>query len=460
VLSREDNELLCRVGPGTPMGNLMREYWFPALPSREFPGPDAVPKRMRLLGENLVMFRDSHGRIGALEEACPHRGATLYFGRNEEAGLRCPYHGWKFDVFGNCMETPTEPADHTNLRDHVKAKAYPCREVNKMIWIYMGPRQTPPPFPEFPINLIPEENSGEPVIMMEEANYLQNMEGDLDTAHLDWLHSRLAFDSEPPKYGNPGWWNPDPERTTRLEVHKTGYGTFYSGIRRLPDGTLWHRVNQFIFPFHTMISGQKGVGLRSFVPLDDHHAMLISHSGNLDGPSSPEVNERADAFFKDVGGFLPRDNDPRSYYFTAANKRNDYGRDMELQRKSMYLGIYFVGNLQDRAMTELMTDAAGSEPIYDRTREHLGVSDLQVIAVRQQLLTAVEAHRDSGDLPANVDNPALDRIRSAELNLAADADWVEASKEYRDFDSGVETGADLIPFLRPGNAPSAPLRPS
>jgi phenylpropionate dioxygenase-like ring-hydroxylating dioxygenase large terminal subunit len=161
------------------MGNLMREYWIPALPSREFKGPDAIPKRMRLLGENLVMFRDSLGRMGALEESCPHRGASLYFGRNEEAGLRCPYHGWKFDVEGNCLETPTEPLENRNYKDRIKAKAYPLHEVNKMIWIYMGSRPTPPPFPEFPINLIPDENAGEPIIMMEEANYLQNMEGDL-----------------------------------------------------------------------------------------------------------------------------------------------------------------------------------------------------------------------------------------------------------------------------------------
>ena len=146
------------------MGNLFREYWIPALPSREFVGPDALPKRMRLLGENLVMFRDSLGRMGALEESCPHRGASLYFGRNEEAGLRCPYHGWKFDVNGNCLETPTEPLENRNYKDRIKAKSYPLHEVNKMIWIYMGPRETPPPFPEFPINLIPEENAGEPII--------------------------------------------------------------------------------------------------------------------------------------------------------------------------------------------------------------------------------------------------------------------------------------------------------
>ena len=404
MLTREENELLCRVGPGTPMGELMRQYWIPALPSREFATPDSVPKRMRLLGENLVMFRDSLGRMGALEESCPHRGASLYFARNEEAGLRCAYHGWKFDVNGKCLETPTEPPEAVRFKDRIKAKAYPCRDVNKMIWIYMGPRETPPPFPEFPINLIPEENAAEPTIMMEEANYLQNMEGDLDTTHVDWLHSRLHFDDAQPQWGSQGWWNPDPQKVTRLDVHETDYGVFYSGMRALPDGTTWHRINQFIFPFHTMISGGNGVGLRSFIPLDDHHAMLISHMGNLDGPSDPTANANVDAFFDGVGGFLPRDNDPRSYFFTAANQRNDYARDMELQKNSMYLGIYFVGNLQDRAMTELMTDASGSEPIYDRTKEHLGNSDLMVIAVRHQLIQATEALRDKGEVPPNVDN--------------------------------------------------------
>jgi phthalate 4,5-dioxygenase len=433
------------------MGNLMREYWIPALPSREFVGPDALPKRMRLLGENLVMFRDSLGRMGAIEESCPHRGASLYFGRNEEAGLRCPYHGWKFDVDGNCLETPTEPLENRNYKDRIKAKAYPLHEVNKMIWIYMGPRDTPPPFPEFPINLIPEENAGEPIIMMEEANYLQNMEGDLDTCHLDWLHSRLSFDGPGlnPKWGGPGWWNPDPNKVTRLDVHETDYGVYYSGKRTLPDGTEWHRINQFIYPCHTMISGGNGVGLRSFVPLDDHHAMLIMHSGNLDQPYSEEANRTADEFFDGVGGFLPRTNDPASYYATAANKRNDYERDMDLQRNSMYLGVYFVGNLQDRAMTELMTNAGGTEPIYDRTREHLGQSDLMVIAVRHKLVEACEALRDKGVVPPNVDDVSLDRIRSAQVRLPAGADWVAATEKYRDFDSGEPTGADNIPFLRP-----------
>ena len=154
MLTREENELLTRVGPGTPMGNLIREYWIPALPSNEFPGPDSPAKRMRLLGENLVMFRDSDGNVGCFPESCPHRGASLYFGRSEEGGLRCIYHGWKFDVNGNCLEMPSEP-ETSNYRDKVHIRNYPCRDVNHMVWVYMGVRETPPPFPAFDVNLIP-----------------------------------------------------------------------------------------------------------------------------------------------------------------------------------------------------------------------------------------------------------------------------------------------------------------
>jgi len=159
MLSREDNELLCRVGRGTPMGELMRQYWIPCLPSTEFPEPDSPVKRMTLLGENFVMFRDSEGRMGALAEACPHRGASMYFGRNEDCGLRCVYHGWKFDIHGNCVDMPSEPPEST-YKDKVKARAYPCHEVNHMIWVYLGPRKEPPPFPPFEINTLPAERVG------------------------------------------------------------------------------------------------------------------------------------------------------------------------------------------------------------------------------------------------------------------------------------------------------------
>ena len=146
MLTPADNEFLTRVGPGTPMGDLLRQFWHPFLPSRDLPERDGPMKRVRLLGEDLVAFRDSNGDVGLVAENCPHRGASLFFGRNEHAGLACNYHGWKFDVTGACLDMPNEPAE-SNFKDKVRAIAYPCREVNRMVWTYMGPRETPPPLP-------------------------------------------------------------------------------------------------------------------------------------------------------------------------------------------------------------------------------------------------------------------------------------------------------------------------
>src|SRR5215472_12199393 len=146
MLSKEDNELVTRVGPGTPMGNLMREYWVPAMLSSELPAADADPVRVMLLGEKLIAFRDTNGAVGLIQNHCPHRGASLFFGRNEEAGLRCVYHGWKFSTTGECVDMPNEPAE-SDFRTKVRATAYPCVERAGVVWTYMGPRNPPPPLP-------------------------------------------------------------------------------------------------------------------------------------------------------------------------------------------------------------------------------------------------------------------------------------------------------------------------
>jgi phthalate 4,5-dioxygenase len=443
LLTRENNDLICRVGPGTPMGALMREYWIPALPSSEFPAPDSPPKRMRLLGENIVMYRDTKNRMGAIAEACPHRGASLYFARNEECGIRCAYHGWKFDLDGNCVDAPTEPMERrARFQATIKARAFPCRDVNRMVWIYMGTRKEPPPFPVFEINTLPFDHVGEPSIMMEEANWLQNMEGDLDSAHLNFLHRRLKADSPKPEKGIRGFWSPDPDPPT-LDVQPTNYGAFYTAKRRYRNNEDWHRINQFIFPFHTMITtGDGTVNLRSFVPVDDHFAMLISHSGHPTQRLSNEAAMARSLRFEELDGFVERTNDPRNYFLTKANKRNDYRRDLQQEKELMFNGIPFIGNLQDRAMTELMCSADG-EPLYDRSQEHLGSSDAQVALVRRQLIEAVTAHRDHGKAPENVDHVALDRVRSASLIYPIDADWRTLSAPSRDVDSGAPVGAEV-----------------
>src|SRR6266852_2377512 len=154
MLSTEDTELLCRVGPTTPMGALIRQYWIPALVSTELPERDGAPVRVRLLGENLIAFRTTSGKIGLIQNHCPHRGASLFFGRNEEEGLRCVYHGWKFDTIGACVDMPSEPAER-NFRNKVKATAYLCIERGEVVWAYMGPRTTPPPLPDLEPNMLP-----------------------------------------------------------------------------------------------------------------------------------------------------------------------------------------------------------------------------------------------------------------------------------------------------------------
>src|SRR5215211_5241267 len=184
MLATKDNEILSRVGPGTPMGELMRQYWIPVLFSSELPAPDGPPLRLRMLCENLIAFRSTSGKVGLVQNACPHRGASLFFGRNEEEGLRCVYHGWKFDVEGNCVDMPSEPAE-SNFKSKVRATAYPCVERNGIIWAYMGPREVPPPLPELPPNLDPNCRVTR---RLEECNYMQALEGDIDTVHAGFLH--------------------------------------------------------------------------------------------------------------------------------------------------------------------------------------------------------------------------------------------------------------------------------
>jgi phthalate 4,5-dioxygenase oxygenase subunit len=189
MLSLEDNDLLTQVGSGTPMGDLMRQYWMPVYLTTDIGDNDSKPHRIRLLGENLIIFRDTAGRVGMLTEVCPHRGASLYWARNEENGLRCAYHGWKYDVAGQCVDMPNEPAS-SNFKDKIRVRAYPCQERNGLIWTYMGPREDPPPLPNIEFNVIP---SGHITIHrdLQETNWLQGLEGNIDSSHLAFLHARL-----------------------------------------------------------------------------------------------------------------------------------------------------------------------------------------------------------------------------------------------------------------------------
>src|SRR5919202_916738 len=275
MLSHVDNQALCRVGPGTLMGDLLRQYWLPFATSAELPAPDSDPLRVLLLGEQLLAFRDTSGRVGLLAHNCPHRGASLFFGRNEEAGLRCVYHGWKFDASGHCVDMPNEPAE-SDFKHKVKAIAYPTRERGGIVWAYLGPRTDPPPLPELEPNMVPDDQVVLTAVQRE-CNWLQCLEGDIDTSHLGFLHLG-AIQPEDTRPGTFAHYTVN-EREPRYQVVDTDYGAMYGAYRPGPEGHYYWRFAQFLFPCYAMIpTGVLGIQVlaRAWVPMDDEHMMFFS----------------------------------------------------------------------------------------------------------------------------------------------------------------------------------------
>ncbi len=423
MLSKEENELLCRVGPGTPMGELMRQYWIPALASSDLPAADGPPIRLRLLGENLIAFRDTGGRVGLLHHACAHRGASLFFGRNEEGGIRCVYHGWKYDVDGHCVDMPNEPAE-SNFKNKIRAVAYPCVERNGLIWTYAGPRATPPPLPDLEANLVVGPCAMEKV--HRECNWLQALEGDIDTSHFGFLHRSLAAQPAPASFDS----YMENDRAPRYAVVDTEFGASYGAYRPAAADTHYWRIAHFLFPFYAMIpTGVLGaeVRFRAWLPLDDENTMFLivtapraSDVGEpIAGGIGPDRSRSGQAYLPDTSDWLGR-------YRVAANARNDYKIDREAQRARSFTGIETgIAILQDQAITESMG------PMYDRASEHLGSSDAMIIRTRQRLMGAALALRDEGVTPPGVDNPEFYRQRSGGIVLPRSADWLEATKEPR-----------------------------
>jgi len=416
MLSRDDNELLCRIGPGTPMGNLMRQYWVPAALSSELPEPDGAPLRVRLLGEDLIAFRVSSGAVGLIQNSCPHRGASLFYGRNEAEGLRCVYHGWKFDVGGRCVDMPIEPAE-SNFKQKVRAVTYPCVERCGLIWTYLGPRPTPPPMPELEATMLADNRIQ---VYQRDCNWMQALEGDIDTGHTVYLHLGGVDASEVP----PDSWARYAlaDRAPRYEVTDTDSGVMYGAYRPAEADTNYWRIANFLFPFYAMIpTGVLGleVRVRAWVPMDDAHtlAFLITH-----GAPPPPRNAGRQAVAPPET--LPNTTDWYGRFRCAADGTNDYLIDRKAQKTVSFTGIGSI-HLQDQAVTESMG------PVYDRTREHLGTSDAMVIRTRKRLLDAARALRDRGQIPPGVDDPRVYAVRSGGVVLPRGADWIEATQKLR-----------------------------
>ena len=277
MLSREENELLTRVGPGTPMGDTLRRYWVPALLSSEIPAPDCAPARVRLLGEDLVAFRDSQGRIGLLDELCPHRLASLYFGRNEECGLRCVYHGWKFDVEGACTDMMNEPEEN-DFKHKIHTTAYPTVELGGLIWAYLGPSEKMPPAPKFAWTQVPETQRHVTKVI-QESNWLQGLEGGIDTSHAPIMHRALT---ETTTRGGFKPSNPFVRgKAPKLVVDLTDYGYQYAGLRALDEADMHVRAYHFILPFHQIRPSKSETGApmdagHIWVPMDDETTMVFN----------------------------------------------------------------------------------------------------------------------------------------------------------------------------------------
>ena len=428
MLSASDNELMCRVGPGTPTGEMIREHWIPALMSRELPTPDSDPVRVRLLSEDLVAFRDTSGAVGLIDNYCPHRRASLFFGRNEECGLRCVYHGWKFDVHGDCVDMPSEPAE-SNFKDKVKIKAYPCTERNGIIWTYMGPRGQLPPLPDIEPNMHPDDVEQSVWTAMRDCNFVQALEGDIDTSHLGFLHlGSVTPDKLTP--GSYDYYTVKDRAPLGYDVIDTDYGTSYGAWRPAEEDSIYWRVAHFLLPFYTMIPTSVlgwQILVRAWVPIDDEHTMFWNICGPnpfARGIGSDNKRGQQVAGASLLPEFLPQTSGFLGRWRLAANAENDYRIDREAQKTNkIFTGISGI-HLQDQSVTEQMG------AIADRTREHLGSSDSMVIKTRRRIIRAA-INLQEGEVPATVDQPALYRERSGGTILPKGQGWFEATRELR-----------------------------
>jgi phthalate 4,5-dioxygenase len=416
MLTHEENELVTKTGPGTPMGEAMRRYWIPALLSREVPEPDCPPVRVQLLGERLVAFRDTRGQIGLLDEFCPHRRASLWLGRNEGSGLRCVYHGWKFDVAGSCVEQMNEPED-CSFAHKIRTTAYPTLEMGGVIWAYMGPREKMPPWPSFEWTQVPESHRHVSKVV-EECNWLQALEGGIDTSHAPILHRTISATTS--KAGVPLLGPFVRGKAPTLEVDVTDYGYRYVGIRPLEDGQTYVRTYHYVMPF-TQIRPQQfripGIGERSkiaghfWVPMDDNNCMVWNWMYSFrDEPLTEE-----DRFERGSGN--GPDHVDQTTFRSSRHKGNNWLIDRQVQKTDTFSGIDGI-NTQDRAVQESMG------PVVDRSKEHLGPADRAIIVARRLLLQAVKTVSEGGDPPGT--GTSYYQARAIERILPQGVAWRDA----------------------------------
>jgi phenylpropionate dioxygenase-like ring-hydroxylating dioxygenase large terminal subunit len=441
MLSREDNEALTQVDPGTLMGEFMRRHWIPACLSSELVA-DGAPVRLLLLGERLLGFRDSSGRIGIMEHRCPHRCSSLFFGRNEEGGLRCVYHGWKFDVDGNCIDMPNVPAEQ-DFKRKVKNRAYPAVERAGLVWTYMGPDPTSTKIPEIEALMLPDD---ERVINLHqrECNWLQSVEGDIDTSHFGFLHIGSLDADEVDSNSMHKWGVVD--RAPDYFVSETDWGTMYAAYRDAEPGSRYYRFAHFLMPFFTFSPNgtfEDFVACTINVPMDDTHTMVYNIGWSK---KTPPLLRTADGElipgFASDAKYLPRTDDWYGRWRLEAGRSNDYFIDREAQRTFSYTGITGIRR-QDQAAVESMGD------ISDRTLEHLAPSDRMITMTRRRLLKAIRDLSTTQQLPTTVRDPAIYRgARGGSFVAPSTLDWKEAYAQR------LGTAVSPLGMLRVASQPS------
>jgi phthalate 4,5-dioxygenase len=398
MTSHAENALLTQTGADTPMGKLFRRYWIPALLSEELPEPDCPPVRVKLLSEPLIAFRDTDGKLGLISEFCAHRRVSLWFGRNEDSGLRCPYHGWKYDVNGQCVDIPSEPKGST-FCTKVKLTAYPCIELGGVIWTYMGPRELQPPLPEFEWATVPDSHRYANK-RLQESNYLQAMEGGVDSSHVSSLHSG-ELHTDPLHKGTKGAEYQTDTRP-RFEIAQSPAGLLIGAQRAAGPGESYWRVTQWIMPWYTMIPpyGDHSLHGHAWVPIDDEncHAWNFTHH-----PTRALTTEERQAMQNGQGIYaelIP------GTFRPAANKDNDYLMDRAGQKSGRYYsGIKGIA-MQDASLQESMG------AIVDRSLERLVATDVAIVQVRRRLMAAATGLEQGADDLLGLD-PRTHHIRPA-----------------------------------------------
>jgi phthalate 4,5-dioxygenase len=413
MMTREQNDLVTRTGPATPMGELFRRYWIPILLADELPENECPPVRVKLLSERLLAWRDTQGRYALTDEFCAHRGVSLWFGRNEENGLRCPYHGWKYDHTGQCVDVPSEP-EQSGFCKRIKLQSYPLIERGGILWAYMGPPELKPPAPAFEWAEVPATHRYINK-RLEECNYLQAMEGGIDSSHVSFLHSGELHSD--PLHRNTQGARYQQDRRPKFEVIESPGGLYIGARRNAEAGHYYWRITQWIMPWFTMVPpyGDNALNAHAFVPVDDENCFVWTFTYHPTRPLS--VMERDTMC---GGGGIHTRLIPGTFR-PVVNKDNDYMMDRNAQKAGRtYSGVSGIA-MQDAAVQESMG------PLQDRTKENLFATDNAIIMARHRLRKAALA-LPGGALPPGLTAEAQ-RVRSATFVLPQDASFAEARRD-------------------------------